>query len=191
MSEKNSNEITLRIKVSKEEFVHFLVNHNFKEIEQFSLDDYYFIPKETKLDKKKVRQILAKAILIRNIQGGNTERILKLTFKQKEINENGEIVKQKATNCDIYHLEEAKSFLEAIGYYEIMNIKENDMLYEKDDLEIAVKCVDNGENLIEIETNNTYDTVDKLIDKIKELKLPVDISNYYVKKAEEYLESLI
>lgn len=72
-----------------------------------------------------------------------------------------------------------------------MTIKEKDIVYEKDYLKLAIKDIENGENLIEIETiedNLDFDTIDKLIKKINELKIPINTEDYYVKKAEIELE---
>ncbi len=190
MAEKISNEITLKVNISDDEFLKFLENNNFKEKERFSLNDYYFIPKDLPIDKLSVREILAKAIIIRDIQGSNT-RIPRLTYKIKNINDKGEIISQKAVNCNIYDKEEAKKFLEAIGYYEIMYIYENDILYDNGEIEVATKHIKDFKTMIEIETDEKFDTVDKLISRIKELNFPMDYSNCFVKKAEEMLEKIL
>jgi len=191
MAEKTSNEITIKVNVSNDEFMNYLNNNGFKETEIFTLDDYFFIPKDLDLDNLSVREIIAKAIIIRDIKGNHT-RIPRLTYKIKDINEKGEIISQRAINCNIYDKEEAKQFLDAIGYYEIMNIKESDILYSNGEFEVGTKHIENFDTvLIEIETDDKYDTTQKLIDKIKELDFPVDYSNCYVKKAEIILEKIL
>jgi adenylate cyclase class IV len=191
MAEKTTNEITIKVNVSNDEFMNYLNNNGFKETEIFTLDDYFFIPKDLDLDSLSVREIIAKAIIIRDIKGNHT-RIPRLTYKIKEINEKGEIISQRAINCNIYDKEEAKQFLDAIGYYEIMNIKESDILYSNGEFEVGTKHIENFDTvLIEIETDDKYDTTQKLIDKVKELDFPVDYSNCYVKKAEIILEKIL
>lgn len=186
MALKTSNEITIKVNVSEEEFLKFLEDNNFKETERFTLDDYFFIPKDLDLSSLSIREIIAKAIIIRDIKGNNT-RIPRLTYKIKNINDKGEIISQKAVNCNIYDKEEAKQFLDAIGYREIMNIFESDILYSNGEIEVGTKHIKDFDIMIEIETDDKYDTVDKLISKVKELKFPVDYSNCFVKKAEEIL----
>jgi len=190
MAEKTSNEITIRVNVSNDEFMNYLNSNGFKETERFTLDDYYYIPKNLDLDSLSIREIISKAIIIRDIKGNNT-RIPRLTYKIKDINEKGEIISQKAINCNIYDKEEAKQFLDAIGYYEIMNIKESDIVYSNGDIELGCKFIENFDIMIEIETDEKYDTTEKLINKIKELNFPVDYSNCYVKKAEIVLEKIL
>ena len=72
-----------------------------------------------------------------------------------------------------------------------MNIKEDDIVYEKDGFELAIKDVLNGDNLIEVETTSEYDTIDKLIKKINEINIPIYTDTYFVKKAEVELEKIL
>ena len=51
------------------------------------------------------------------------------------------ILNQEAVNCDILEIEDAKKLLKAIGYKEIMNIKEDDVVYEKDGFQLAIKDI--------------------------------------------------
>ena len=75
-----------------------------------------------------------------------------------------------------------------------MNIKEKDIVYGKKDFEIAIKDIENGDNLIEVETisnNSNMDTIEKLKTQIINLQIPVDTSNFFVKKAEIELDKII
>ena len=75
-----------------------------------------------------------------------------------------------------------------------MNVIENDIVYGKDDFEIAIKDIENGDNLIEVETvssNSNIDTIEKLKNQIIDLEIPVDTSNFFVKKAEIELDKII
>ena len=88
-------------------------------------------------------------------------------------------------------IEDAKQLLKAIGYREIMNIKEEDKEYEKNGFKLLVKEVENSNNLIEAETNSSYDTIEKLVQKLNELEIPIYKDNYFVKKAEIQLDKLL
>ena len=194
MSLKENNEITLKIKCELNEFYEIMKKKGFKVINKFRLDDTYFIPKDLKLNKTNIRYILSKAVLVRDITDEISDEKTKLiTFKIKEFDENGKILNQESVNCKIYDIEDAKKLLKAIGYKEIMNIIEDDVVYEKEGFEIAIKDIKNGDNLIEIETsdNEELDTIEKLIKKVNELEIPVYTDNYFVKKAEVELEKII
>lgn len=97
-------------------------------------------------------------------------------------------MKQDKADCEIVKVEEGKNFLEVIGYNAIMNIKENDIVYGKDGLNLAIKDIEKGDKLIEVECSKELDTVEKLKQKINELQIPIETDNYFVKKAEIELE---
>lgn len=194
MGIKESNEITVKIKVKLDKFYKLVEEKGFKVVNKFSMDDTYFIPKTLKLETMSTREILSKAVLIRDIKSGISDRITKkITFKIKNFDECGNILSQESINCDILNIEDAKKLLKAIGYKEIMNIKEDDVVYEKDGFELSIKNINNGDKLIEIETeeNNDFDTIEKLIKKVNELEIPIYTDNYFVKKAEIELDKVL
>ena len=131
---KESNEITVKIKCELKNFYKIVKEQGFKIVDKFSMDDIYFIPKTLNLDKMKTREILSKVVLVRDIRGNMSDRVTKkITFKIKNFNEYGNILNQGAVNCDILETEDAKKLLKAIGYKEIRDIKEDDVVYEKMD----------------------------------------------------------
>ena len=114
MSLKESNEITVKIKCELNEFYKIIKEKGFKIIDKFSMDDTYFIPEEVDLDKINTRDILSKAVLVRDIIGKMSNRRTKLiTFKIKNFDESGNILNQEAVNCDILEIEDAKKLLKA------------------------------------------------------------------------------
>ena len=190
MLKKEDNEITVRVICSEDELINKLKEEGFIEGRSFTLDDYFFVPNDLDIYNLTVREILAKAVIVRYIV--KSDKIVKvITVKKKEFNEKGEILKQKAINCDVLDIDEAKNLLNAMGYSEIMNIKEKDVVYSKDNFELAIKYIKNGSILIEIETDSEYDTIEKLKNKVEELKLPIEKDTYFVKKAEEELSKIL
>ena len=187
---KQENEITIRILCSKEELIKHLEEKGLKKGRRFRLDDHYLIPKILKLEELTAREILSKVVIIRNID--NDGKIVnKITFKKKNINEKGEIVSQAATSCEVMDYTEGIRLFEELGYYEIMNIIEDDIIYYNDNIEIAIKDVYNGDLLIETETNNNITTIEELKEIIESLEIPFEKDNYFVKKAEERLGKVL
>lgn len=118
---------------------------------------------------------------------------LRTILEKKGFNNNGDILNQQAINCDIFNIDEAVNLFEAIEYYKIMNIVENDIVYGKDDVEIAIKDINNGDKLIEVETvanNNKINTIEKIKKQIIDLEIPIDATNFFVKKAEIEFEQI-
>ena len=188
MGNVNSNEITVKVNVSIKEMEKILINKGFKLCDNFTCEDNYFIPSNLDIKKKEIRDIIKKAIIIRKVRNDKV-----LVFKKKNINENGDILEQEKFECDILDIEKAKKFLEAIGYKNVMNIFEEDVCYSKDGLRLALKNIKNGDNLMEVETRNIegFRNTKELKEKLLKLNLPIDTSNYFVKKAEVELEKVI
>ena len=192
MSTKKENEITIKVTCSKNELLDFLKNQGFKPGEEFSLDDYYYIPTSLDIKNMTVREILSNAIILRYIteEKGITQKI---TYKIKNFSSNGDIIDQRAINCEVKDIEDAKKLFEAIGYYEIMNIKEDDIVYCKDGFGLANKFIKNSDILIEIETepNTEWDTIEKIKAIVSKMNLPMEKGNYVVKIAENELEKIL
>ena len=187
---KQENEITIRILCSKEKLIKHLEEKGLKKGRRFRLNDHYLIPKTLKLEELTIREILSKAVIIRNIE--NDGKIVnKITFKKKNINEKGEIVSQTATSCEVIDYTEGIRLFEELGYYEIMNIIEDDIIYYNDKIELAIKDIYNGDLLIETETNNNIKTIEELKKMIERLEILFEKDNYFVKKAEETLDKIL
>ena len=153
MGIKQENEITMKVNCEMKELCEILEDKGFKIVDKFTMNDIFMIPNALKSKIKDLtsREILKNAILIRDIENqlkGNKSK--KITFKKKDFNKNGDILCQQSINCDILNIDEAVNFFKAINYYKIMNIKESDIVYGKEDFEIAIKDIENGDNLIEV-----------------------------------------
>lgn len=194
MSKKQDNEITLKIKGNLDEFYSDIENKEFKIVHEFSMDDTYFVPKILNLKEISTREILSKAVLLRKIIGKTSGKVSqKITFKIKEFDTDGNILNQDSINCEVLDIQSAKKLLKAIGYKEIMNIQEDDRVYENAGFRFAVKDIRNGDNLIEAEIgeNQDVDTVEELVEKVANFKIPVYLDNYFVKKAEVELDKVL
>ena len=194
-SMKESNELTLKVIGSLEDLKKNLEEKGYKQDKHFILDDIYMIPSDLELDKLSTREIISKAIIIRNVEDiSNQEIEKKIVYKVKKINEKGEILEQKSIIMKIHDIREAEKFMESIGYKSIMNIIEDDYEYRKDGFSILTKDVKNGDALIEVETevgNSKMDTIEKLKEFLESENLPLDFSNLFIKKAEVELNKIL
>ena len=81
-----SNEITVKIKVSVEEFGRILEEKGFKVVEKYVMDDTYFIPKNLEIKNLSYREILSNAVILRNINETMPKRrSLNLHIKRKNL----------------------------------------------------------------------------------------------------------
>ena len=145
---KQTNEITVKIKGTIEEVENILNKKNFKIVDEFSLDDTFFIPNDLDLKKLSIREIISKSVIARVVK--RKEKLVQtLTIKKKEFDENGNIIKQEKSEIDVLNIEDTKKFMKVLGYKPLMNIKENDITYEKNGFKISIKNIENGDKLIE------------------------------------------
>ena len=188
MENINSNEITVKVNTNMKEIEEILINKDFKLSDEFTCEDNYFIPLNMNIKKESIRDIIKKAIIIRQVRNDKV-----LVFKKKNIDQNGDILKQQKFECNILDVNEAKRFLEAVGYKSVMDIFEKDICYSKDGLKLAFKDINNGDILMEVETQDIegFRTTKELKEKVLKLNLPIDTSNFFVKKAEVELGSVI
>lgn len=192
---KISNEITLKIRGSMEKFKDILQEKGYVEKEHFILYDVFMIPENLKIEELSTREIISKAIIIRKVEDLTKNEIRRdMLYKMKKFNDKGEILEQKSIRLKIQDCQDAETFMTAIGYKKLMNIIEEDYAYKKDDFELLTKDVKNGDNMIEVETqidNKRLDTIDKIQKVLENEELPLDFSDYFVKKAEIELNKIL
>ena len=188
---KENNEITVRANCSLEQLEKEIKDFGFVENNRYYFSDIFLIPNEIDILKENTRDILKKAVLLREGRGITTNKNKKkIVFKKKVINENGEIISQSAEKCRIEDIQDAKNLFLAIGYKELMKTMELHIAYVKDDTLLVVKDTKNLGILLEIETSKKYNTIDKLTQLLKSMNLSVDLTNLFVKKAEEELDKI-
>lgn len=194
MAVENSNEITVRIKGNLKEFYKIIEEKGFEVTDRFKMDDTFFIPQNLDLEKMSAREILANAIIVRIVERHNGKLVKNITFKRKVFDEQGNILSQSKVECDVLDTEDAKILLNAIGYKELMRIKESDIAFEKNGFTFSVKDIENGEKLIESEAepkDETMDTLDKIKVMFDKYEIPIYKDNYFVKKAEIELNKVL
>ena len=69
---KENNEITVKIRIELDKFYDLLENKGYSISYKFSMNDTYFIPKDLEIDTMTSREILSKAILVRDPQCVNS-----------------------------------------------------------------------------------------------------------------------
>ena len=194
------NEITVRINCSLQEIYNILENKGFSIIDKYNLEDIYYINKDIDIKKQSIRDILNKYILIREVTQFipsdfvKKYNVLYLTLKSKNIASDGTIISQDKRDCQINNIEQGKEFIKALGYKNLMTIKERAIVYGKGKLKLAIKDIENSENLIEMETIDNdpeLDTIEKLKEKINDLQIPINTNDYFVKKAEIELKKIL
>lgn len=191
---KYENEITVEVDTSLEELNDILKNNNFAIKQQYDIIDLYMLKNDVEI-KNNYLDILKQCILIRNIIT-DTKNYKTITYKYKEYNDNEEIINQGKIDCYIESIEDAKNLLEAIGYHNLIEIKDHIIVYVNEKTELAVQLVNDKHIYIEMEDkcnfiDRNYKNVDEMKVDLMQYNIPIKDDNYFVKKAEiELKESL-
>lgn len=119
------------------------------------------------LNKDNIQNILKKSVLLRSLKLDNKE-IKKITYKNKEIDEKGDVISEQKINLDCNDLEKAKELFEHLEFKELIRVKYKVVVYSKDKVEYAFQDVENLGTLIEYE--NVEDFEGKSLEKINNAK---------------------
>lgn len=187
---KLENEITVEVLETKENVIKSISSNGFKLLKEYDINDIYLVKREFE-NCKNYNELLNNSILIRDIsEKPNTRKLI--TYKQKHIDDNGDILNQINANVEINNIDDAYNMLKLIGYMELMKISDHISVYQKNNGdELALQFV-NDRIYIEIEekcehTGKRYESLDYMKSIIKNLNLPIKDENYYAKKAEDIL----
>ena len=160
-------EITVRLDENMQNAIRKLEKQGFKKIRESEIDDIYMTSKLKELNKDNIQTILKKSVLLRNLKLENKE-IKKITYKNKEIDKNGDIISEQKINLDCSDLEKAKDLFEHLEFEELIRVKYKVMVYNKDKVEYAFQDVKNLGVLIEYENMNDFEG--KSLDEINSTK---------------------
>ncbi len=187
---KMENEITVMVKCDYMTLHRQLIDNGFKIKEEYTLNDSYMVNKDVNIYNMDNLEILKKCILVRSING--IKKVL--LYKYKEFDSDGSIIKQGEVECPIEDINKAISFMNAINYKELFEIKDKCIVYANDKTELIVQLVNDEYIFIEMEDecahiNKKYSSIDELKEDIKSYNFSVDYSNFFVKKAEIMLDT--
>ena len=160
-------EITVRLDENMQSAISKLENQGFKKIRESQIDDVYMTAKLKELNKDNIQTILKKSVLLRSLKLENKE-IKNITYKNKEIDKDGDIISEQKINLDCSDLEKAKDLFEHLEFEELIRVRYKVTVYSKDKVEYAFQDVENLGVLIEYE--NMDDFEGKSLDEINTVK---------------------
>ena len=172
-------EITVRLDENMQSAIRKLENQGFKKIRESKIDDIYMTSKLKELNKDNIQTILKNSVLLRSLKLENKE-IKKITYKNKEIDKNGDIISEQKINLDCSDLEKAKDLFEHLEFEELIRVRYKVTVYSNDKAEYAFQDVENLGVLIEYENmddfgGKTLDEINSAKDKMfKEIKNTVN-----------------
>lgn len=189
---KMETEITVLVNSSYKTLRNELEKYNFKIVDEYELNDIYMINKNIDLNKLSNLEILKKCILVRDIV--DIKKVL--LYKYKKYSDNGDILEQGKVECPIIDVDKAVNFMESIDYKVLFKIYDKCIVFTNGSTELVVQLVNDEYIFIEMEAecsniDKVYKDIDELKEDINRYNLPIDKSNYFVKKAEIELEKVL
>lgn len=187
-------EITVRVKEPLDKAIIKLEKLGFKNIRESNVDDVYMTQLKDKLNKENIQYILSNSVLLRYLNV-NGKEFKKISYKNK-VYDNGNVISEKKVNVECNNLESAKQLFECLNFEELVEVKYNVLVMEKNGIELAFQYGDDIGVLIEYENKNDFSNKtneeiklekENMYNYIKELGIEIT-EEKDVKKAWELIE---
>lgn len=169
-------EITIRVKEPLDKAIIKLEKLGFKNIRESNVDDVYMTQLKDKLNKENIQYILSNSVLLRYLNV-NGKEFKKISYKNK-IYENGNVISEKKVNVECNSLESAKQLFECLNFEELVEVKYNVLVMEKNGIELAFQYGDDIGVLIEYENKNDFSNKTN-----EEIRLEKENMYNYIKKS--------
>ena len=188
-------EITVRLNEKIEDAIGKLENKGFKKIRESDIDDVYLTNLNIEIKKENIQELLKRSVLLRNLKLDG-EEIKKITYKNKELDNNGDVISEQKVNLECNNLIKAEILFNCLGFYKLIEVKYHAIVYEKNGKEFAFQIVENLGTLIEYENINNFDgksiseinnAKNEMVEDIQECDIIIK-DEYNVKKAFELIK---
>lgn len=185
-------EVTVKVKNTLGEIDELLTSKGFKLIRKSRVEDDYVCPKELKVDKNNILEVLSSCVLIRHLKTAEAE-YKKLTYKNKEYSKDGVVISEEKINVSIDDTKKARELFERINFKKLVSVHYDVIVYSNNDYEFAFQDVEGLGLLLEFENENDFEGVSdetivsekqKMYEIIKTYGIKVE-NNYDIKKAYE------
>lgn len=180
-------EITVRVNMKLEDLFTYLNENNFIFHQSFRCIDIFMIKKEQLVNKITLNDLNNCIILRKLIFKDKTLKYM--VIKNKEYDENGNIIKSNQMNIDIQYVTKEKSRLLANGYVELIKMNDHCYTYSKNNHEFIIEHIDELGTFIEFENMN-YDSntkngnsINDLIELFNSFNIDYDHNDYFCKKS--------
>lgn len=129
-----------------------------------------------KLNKENIQYILSNSVLLRYLNV-NGKEFKKISYKNK-VYDNGNVISEKKVNVECNSLESAKQLFECLNFEELVEVKYNVLVMEKNGIELAFQYGDDIGVLIEYENKNDFSNKTN-----EEIRLEKENMYNYIKKS--------
>lgn len=149
--EENMTEICVEIKENLEKVIDILKNLGYMFDERYVIHDtYYTTFKESDLKTISYKDLLNRSLIIRNIVG-NSGVSTNIVYKNKTLDNNGNVINEIKTKLKIDDEEKAKTIFTNVGMTCWCDYINENIVYKKDDIALTLQKVENLGVFLEIE----------------------------------------
>ncbi len=149
-------EITVQVFNSFKEINSILLNQGFKVEGNYLLNDWYF----SKLENVKeisYLDLLNNSFLVRQVLTDKEK--VQLCYKQKELDEFGNVIKEEKTSTNLDSLSDTIKIFKKSGLNNYCMVKNNTYIYVKDEIRFCVQVIENLGIFIEYEEDETMNNM--------------------------------
>ena len=178
-------EVTVQLMDELEIAIQKLESQGFKKIRESDIDDIYLTNLNKEMVNDNIQEFLRHSVLLRNLNLENKE-VKKITYKNKELDNNGGVISEQKINLNCDDLEKAEKLFNYLGFKRLVEVKYHVIVYEKNGMEFAFQVVENLGTLIEYEHKDDFS--DRAISEINEAKRKMinDIKGYKINISDEH-----
>lgn len=189
---KLETEITVLVRTNYKQLKIELEKNGFNIKEKYNINDTYLIDSRINISSMSTLDILKNCVIVREI----VDITKLLLYKHKKYAINGDIIEQGKIECPIFDISKAIEFMKAIKYKKLLKIFDKCIVFVNDNTELVVQLVNDKYIFIEMEPKcqyieREYKTINELKEDLCRYHLPIDNSNFFVKKAEILLNEIL
>ena len=145
-------EITVQVFNSFEEINKKLLKEGFVVVENYQLNDWYFSKLES-IEDVSYLYLMNNSFLVRQILSDKEK--IQLCYKQKELDEEGNVINEEKTKTNLTSLSEAIEIFKKAGLNNYCIVKNNSYVYRKNEICFVVQIIENLGIFIEYEEDET------------------------------------
>lgn len=147
-------EITVEVFNNLKDIESILINNNFKMVENYQMNDYYFSKyNTTTLKGMSYLEILNNSMLVREILDENPKT--QLVYKSKELDNFGNVIAETKTATKVDNKKNTLKILNNAGLNMWCEVNNNSFVYQREDMAFCVQVIKDLGIFIEYEEDDT------------------------------------
>ena len=169
-------EVTVRLTESIKDVIAKIEKQGFEKIREGFIHDIYLSNYDAEMKRENIQEFLKHSVLLRTLIDDGKE-IKKITYKNKEFDKNGDVVSEQKINLDYSDLDKAEKLFNCLGFYNLIEVKYNVIVYARNGMEFAIQVVDNLGELIEYESDKDFEEKSILEINNEKIKMVQELKN--------------